>query len=201
LESILEGYGMTLHRYPIDETTRTVDRVIYKVTEYAKQDSHRSGYIILTDELLHHTTLEFEASFLNKTIYDDFITRYQNLDLISNFSQFDTLDSRGRAWKASAKWDPVSTDYNPDYSQDGQGNSGYTCNFRVEIQYWVVYDKIFKQITSIISNILGTAYPNDNKEVNIENPPIDNKPPYDELTDVELTTVVGDEIDEWLKLR
>jgi hypothetical protein len=170
------------------------------VTEYGLQETNRSGYQPLDDVVRHKTTIDFEASFLNQTILDDFRTRYQNYDLLTNFTEYNTPDKFGKLCKASVKWNPISMDWNPDYESDSQGNVGATCTFQCELRYYVVYDKYYNYIETIDIEEYAEKANND------EEPVLVNKITNDEPTPTEEPTLlptesIDDQIDEWIRIR
>lgn len=203
VKSIAQDYGIQVVKYPIDETAQVTDRLVYKIADFGKQITHKSGFHVLKDETKHRTQIEFEGTFLNNTILNDFRNRYQNLDLLSNFTEFYTEDKRGDNWVGSVFWSPITTDWTADFSQDNQGNSGVTCNFSCEIEYYVVYDRYYTMIREIIANTM--YYPMGSEEdkdaviesrvtevTNNDNKISFNNPVFEDTES---------HIDEWLKLR
>jgi hypothetical protein len=219
LKSTLEQYGLSLVRFPIDAETPRNDRVIYKITEYQVQETPKSNYGPLMDIVRHKTTIDFEGSFLNQVVFEDFRTQYQDVRFLTDFTTFDAIDKIGRHWKASLKWNPISTDWNPDFNQDSQGNSGIPCTFQVELRYYVVYDHAYDDIISTINTTLTADEinmtrrkiigPHSMTENTVDSSPAPEKPAddIDHVFEPEPDEVIdiheqsSDDLDEWLKMR
>jgi hypothetical protein len=209
LESILNQYGVALHRYPIDTNTPRSDRLIYKITEYQVQESPKSNYGPFRDVVRHKTTIEFEGSFLNQVVFEDFRTRYQDVRLLTDFTTFYVETKHGKKILASLKWSQINTDWNPDYNVDNQGNSGIPCTFNVELRYYVIYDRAYYNIIHAIDmTIIGDKFMHQAPEVDTEDAVVENtlddKPIKQNNTNLDSTDihqVASEDLDEWLKLR
>lgn len=156
IKSILNSYGMQLVKYPLSEDAETANRAIYRITELGKQVSHKTGSDVLKDEVQAQSTIEFEFTFLDMIMYEDFRTRYQNVDLLSNFTEFYTVDKNNDSWIANVKWSELPTDFTQDFSQDNQGNNAYSFTITAEVHHYIVYDKLYKSIQTIITKICST---------------------------------------------
>jgi hypothetical protein len=155
LEEKLKVYGVELKRYPIDDNVRTVNRIIYKITELDKQVNYKSPHYPNNDLPQHKSTIEFELSFPDLILFIDFKTRYQDNNLISNFTEFYTEDKLGVNWISNVVWSPINTDFNQDYSQDNQGNTAFTASFTADLYYYVIYDEIYEVIQEIILTLVS----------------------------------------------
>jgi hypothetical protein len=156
LKGIFKTYGVELIRYPIDQNVHTVNHATYRISELQRQETHKTDDYPLRYCIRNHTTIDFELTTPDLVLLNDFKIKYQNLDVLTNFVEFYTKDSRGLEWISSLKWGPLPTDFEQDYSTDSQGNSAYKINFSTELEYYTVYNEEFNIIQSIIANLIAT---------------------------------------------
>lgn len=162
----LHDYGVELLSYPIDKNLKSDHKCIYRFTEIGKQTSHKSGSNSLRFAVEHRSTVDFRLSTPDLVLFNDFRNRYQNLDLITNFTEFYTLDKLGRRWISSVEWTPIDTSFNQDYSQDEQGNVGNETSFQANITHYTVFDEKYYRIQShILDLITVTNSPNNSYKV------------------------------------
>lgn len=157
LKKIATEYGVQLVRYPIDENVSNVNRLIYKITELGSQVLHPTGHHPLRYEVQHKSLIEIEVSFPDLILFNDFKTRYQNVDLFTNFTEFYTTDKLGNNWLSCLKWNPINTDFNQDYTQDSQGNLAFQAMLTAELHYYVVYDETFISIRDTIVELIAES--------------------------------------------
>ena len=157
LEGVLEGSGIKLMGLPNDELTETSDRLMYRITELGTQISHKSDSNELRYAVNHRTTIAFELTTSNFILYNDFKTRYQNLDFVSNFTEFYTKDSYGLNWISNIEWNRITTDFDQSYGVDNSGNFAYTASFECNIYYYVVFDETYHTIGEIVTNLLNES--------------------------------------------
>lgn len=155
LSGILKDYGVELIRYPIDSNVHNVNHIVFRITDLGAQESHKTDQFPLRYAVQHKATIDFELTFPDLVMYSDFKTRYQNVDLVSNFTEFYTEDKLGVKWISSIKWNPISTDFEQDYAQDNQGNVSFKASFSAELYYYVVYDEMFYNIQTTILSLLA----------------------------------------------
>lgn len=150
----LESRGLQLLKMPIDENLRTASHVTYKISDLSHQESRKSGWSPLNEAVQHVTKFDFELSTPNLILFNDFRTRFQNLDFISNFTEFHTPDKFGNQWVSAVKWEPITTNFNSDFEQDSKGNFAYSAQFSCEVHHYVVYDvKHYKILQVILEQI------------------------------------------------
>lgn len=156
LTDILKNYGLELIEYPKGKKINSVNYITYKVTELGAQLSRKTDdEETLRYAIQHKTIIDFDANFSALKIFVDFKNRYQNLDLVTNFTEFYTKDKLGRDWLSNIKWSPVSLDFEQGYPRDNQGNSGLKFTFNAELYYYVVYDEVLYRINEVIANLLA----------------------------------------------
>jgi hypothetical protein len=161
LTTILEDYGIQLVGYPVDEDKLTPNNILYRITDLGDQVSHKSDSNEMRYAVQHRTNIEFELTTPNFVMYNDFKTRYQNLDLVSNFTEFYTNDKYSVRWISTAKWGEIESNFNQEYDQDQQGNFAFHAAFSVELYYYVVFDETFGKVQEFINKYLVTSVWND----------------------------------------
>lgn len=155
IRTIAEEYGLELIRLPIDQNTNSLHKLTYRFTEISKQDSHKSDSNPLRYAVSKVDRVEFKLSTPDLSIYNDFKTRYQNLDILSNFTEFYTNDKLGRSWISNVNWQPADTSFQQDYQQDENGNIAFELSFSCELGYYTVYDETYYNIQEMILSIIG----------------------------------------------
>lgn len=155
LEERLLKRGIQLLTFPVDEKLQTANHIVYRISELSTQVSRKTDFSVLNEAVQHRSTIEFELSTPNLILFNDVRTRYQNLNFISDFTEFYTKDKLGNDWISTAKWDKITTDFEADFSQDSKGNFAYKSTFNCELYYYVVFDVLHYKIREIIATILA----------------------------------------------
>lgn len=153
ITEILKDRSIEYVRYPIDEKASSVNRIIWRVTEMGRQLTRKTVDPPLRYSVLQTMHLDFKLSTPNLVVFDDFKTRYNNLDLLTDFTTFDTKDKLGIPWKSNVWWSPLDSQFNQDYAMDEQSNLAQESSFSCDIQYYTVYDESFVRIQNIILDI------------------------------------------------
>ena len=156
LEGILKEFGVNLLEYPIAKNLNSRNHIVYRFTELGSQLSRKT----IDENTLRYATqqkatVEFDASFPDIIILTDFKNKYQNLDLVSNFTEFYTKDSLGNDWLSNVKWNQISSEFEQDFTQDNVGNIAFRVTFNAEIYYYIVRDELFNTINKIVVNLLS----------------------------------------------
>lgn len=163
--ALVRSYGLDLIRYPIDSNTKSVNHIVYKFTDIGKQETHKTAANPLRYAVAAKDSVEFELTCPDLVILNDFKTKYQNLDFISNFTEFYTFDKLDRQWISTIKWGEFPTDFNQDYETDNQGNIGFKATFNAEISYYIIYDQKYYECAEIVIDLCSQAV-NGAKEIN-----------------------------------
>jgi len=151
----LEDFGVQLVGFQQDEHTLSPDSVKYRITELGRQVSIPSFSVTERYAVKHRTLIDFELSASSFILCNDFKTRYQNYDLISNFTEFYTTDSHGKPWISNVSWGEISTTYTQDFETDQTGAVASTAQFSCELNYYVVFDDTYPRIKKIITDIVA----------------------------------------------
>lgn len=155
LSKRMEDFGVQLVGFQLDENTLSPDNVKYRITELGRQISRPSFTVTERYAVKHRTLIDFELSASSFILCNDFKTRYQNYDLISDFTEFYTTDSHGVPWVSSVSWGEISTTYTQDFETDQTGSVASTAQFSCELNYYVVFDDTYPKIKKIITDIVG----------------------------------------------
>jgi hypothetical protein len=155
--SLLKDYGVELVPYPISENVSQVNYIAYKITELGAQQSRwNADEETLRYAIKHKAVIDFDVSSPNLIMLSDFKNKYQNIDLITNFTTFYTKDKSGVNWLSSIKWGPINTDFEQDYSIDASGNNAFKATFQAELHYYIVYDELFYNINELIFDLASS---------------------------------------------
>jgi hypothetical protein len=157
LERRVKDYGLELLSLPIDQYKKNVSRVTYRFTDLSRQLNYKSDSNPLRFMTLQSAHIDFKLSTPDLVIYNDFINRYQNLDLLTNFTEFYTEDKLGRNWISSIWWSPIDTSFNQDYAVDEQNNVAHEAGFSCDVNYQIVYDQRYRDIQQSIMEVLAMA--------------------------------------------
>lgn len=163
LDSFLKGVkgivvdkGIDFIPYPKTKDVKSTNYMIYRFLEVGRQVSRRTVEQPLRFAVQKTSTISFELSCSDLKVLDDFKVRYQNLDLLSNFTMFNTTDSLGRIWLSNVMWSPIPTDFNQELmEQDSQAYTAHRIEFTATISYYEVYDETYHRISEVITKILA----------------------------------------------
>ena len=150
----LEDFGLQLVGFQMDEESLSPNNVKYRITELGRQVSRPSFSVSERYAVKHKSVIEFELSASSLVVCNDFKTRYQNYDLISDFTEFYTMDSHGVNWISNVVWGEISTNYTQDFETDQVGAIASTAQFSCELNYYVVFDDTYPRIRKIITDIV-----------------------------------------------
>lgn len=154
LEKRLQDYGLQLVGFQMDEESLSPNNVKYRITELGRQISRPSYSVSERYAVKHKSVIEFELSASSLVICNDFKTRYQNYDLVSDFTEFYTTDAHGVNWISCVNWGEITTNYTQDFETDQTGAIASTAQFSCELNYYVVFDDTYPRIKSIITDIV-----------------------------------------------
>lgn len=155
LEKRMQDFGLQLVGFQMDEESLSPNNVKYRITELGRQISRPSFSVTERYAVKHKSVIEFELSASSLVVCNDFKTRYQNYDLISNFTEFYTTDAYGVDWISSVNWGEITTNYTQDFETDQTGAIASTAQFSCELNYYVVFDDTYPRIQKIITDIVG----------------------------------------------
>lgn len=154
LEKRLQDFGLQLVGFQMDEESLSPNNVKYRITELGRQISRPSFAVTERYAVKHKSIIEFELSASSLVVCNDFKTRYQNYDLVSDFTEFYTTDSHGVNWISSVNWGEITTNYTQDFETDQTGAIASTAQFSCELNYYVVFDDTYPRIRKIITDIV-----------------------------------------------
>lgn len=156
LRQRLLSFGLELLSLPIDKNTHSNHRVTYRFTDLNHQLNHKDNAHPLRWAVQMTSHIDLKISTPDLVVFNDFRNRYQNLDLVSNFTEFYTNDKLGRNWISSVKWSEIDTSFNQDYAQDEQSNIAFEAGFSADIEYYIVYDEVYYRAQQVILDIFGS---------------------------------------------
>lgn len=116
----------------------------------------------------HRVPIDFELRTTNMQLFYDFKTKYNNVDLLTNFCEFKTTDKYGERWTAAVKWGRITEDFSHTYESDNNSNFSYQCQFTCELYFYEVYDRTNEFIKEIMLELYATDIAGE-KGVNLNN--------------------------------
>jgi len=167
LRNRIEEYGIELLSTPIDKNTSSDNRITYRFSEIDKQESHHAVQNPLRWAMQYKAHVDFTFGTPDLSLYHDFKVRYQNLDLITNYTEFYTLDKLGRSWVSNIEWSNLDASFNQDYATDEHNNIAFSTSFSADIHYYIVYDETFYRFNNVILSILGSNIGSKSSDLNV----------------------------------
>lgn len=167
LRNRVEEFGIELISLPIDQNTHSDNRITYRFTELDKQESHYAVQNPLRWAMQYKSHVDFTFGTPDLVLYHDFKIRFQNLDFLTNYTEFYTLDKLGRSWVSNIEWSNLDGSFQQDYATDENSNIGFTANFSADIHYYIVYDETFYRFTNITLNLDSLNMSNELGESNL----------------------------------
>lgn len=150
LRRILSNYGVELVRLNKEETLKSTSYVTYQISQTPTR-SHHPNY---KDEEAGVVQCRLPIDFIFRTpdmvMFYDFKTKYNNLDLITNLTEFKTMDRYGDKWSAAVKWQQITEEFNHLYQTDDNANFANQCQFRCEIYFNEMLDSRYKFLKTIL---------------------------------------------------
>ena len=147
--------GIDFIKYPKTDNLKSTNYVIYRLIDSGRQMSRRTYQEPLRYAVQKSSIFNFEFSCTDIPVLDDFRTKYQNLDFLTNLTMFNTNDTLGRPWLSNIVWSPIPTDFNQEYDQDSMANIAHRVEFSATLNYYEVYDEKYHSISKVITNILA----------------------------------------------
>lgn len=147
--------GIDFIKYPKTENLKSTNYVIYRLIDSGRQVSRRTYQEPLRYAVQKSSIFNFEFSCTDIPVLDDFRTKYQNLDFLTNLTMFNTNDTLGRPWLSNIMWSPIPTDFNQEYDQDSLANIAHRVEFTATVNFYEVYDEKYHKISKVILDILA----------------------------------------------
>lgn len=153
LRNILEKYGLELVRLNKETTLKRPSYVTYQFSQTPLKINH-PYYKDVEDRILsQRLPLDFTLHTTDMVLFFDFKNQYNNVNLLTNFCEFRTMDKYGDKWTAAIKWGSITEDFNHQYQPDDNSNFSYQCNFRCELFFYEVFDEHYNFLKEILNII------------------------------------------------
>jgi hypothetical protein len=151
MRNILEKYGLELVRMNKETTLKKTSYVTYQFSQTPVKINH-PYYNDLEDRVLNQKIpIDFTLHTTDMVLFFDFKNKYNNVNLLTNFCEYKTMDKYGDKWTAAVKWGSITEDFNHQYQPDDNSNFSYQCNFRCELYFYEVFDEHFKFLSEIFT--------------------------------------------------
>lgn len=160
LSKKLSDFGVELMRINREKTATITSYVDYAINQTPVKYIHPRARAYQGDIMCHTLVIDYMLHTPDMILYFDFKNRYNNVDFLTNFTEFKVKDSKGQDWTAAVKWGPITEDFNHRYNQDSNANFANECSFRSELYFYEVYDTEYYIIREIQQE-LGVIPPDD----------------------------------------
>lgn len=153
LRRILEDYGVELVRQNKETTLTKTSHISYQFSQTPVRYNH-AWYSDDAEKVLPHLLpVEFIFRCTDTVMFFDFKNKYNNVNLLTNFTEYKTTDKYGGRYSASVKWGSITEDFNHLYQSDDNSNFSNQCSFRCELRFYEVIDDRYQFINEIITSI------------------------------------------------
>lgn len=161
LRRILDNYGIELVRLNKEETLKLTSYITYQISQTPSRNHHPNYG---DDDTITSCRLPIDFTFrtTDMVMFYDFKNKYNNLDLLTNFCEFKTMDRYGDKWTAAVKWQQITEDFNHIYQTDDNANFGNQCQFRCELYFYEMIDTRYNFLQEILYDIYAMDQDNNN---------------------------------------
>lgn len=153
IRRLLDDYGLELVRQNKETTLRQTSYVTYQINQTPSPILHPGRNEFESKMISQKIPVEFVLRTTDMKLFFDFKNKYNNVNLLTNFCEFFTMDKYGDRWNAAIKWGSITEDFNHLYQSDDNSNFSYQCQFRCELYFTECFDNRFKFLEEIICNI------------------------------------------------
>lgn len=151
LRKRLEVYGVELVRLNKERTLGRTSYITYQFLQTPTLYSHPK--MDAMDIISHRQPVEFILHTTDMVLFHDFKNNYENVTLLTNFTEFKTTDRYGERWSAAVKWQQITEDFNHVYQEDDNSNFAEQCQFRCELYFYEVPDTRYEFLDEIVSRL------------------------------------------------
>ena len=153
IRRILDDYGIELVRYNKEQTLGRTSYITYQFHQTPVNFNHPKRRDYDRNIMNHRQPIEFVLHTTDMVLYHDFKNKYNNVNLLSNFTEFKTTDRAGGRWSAAAKWGGITEDFNHIYQPDENSNFAFQCQFRCELFFYEVLDTRYEFLEEIVTRL------------------------------------------------
>lgn len=149
LRRILDGYGLELVRYNKEMTLRKSSHILYQINQTPTRTLHPGINELESRVVSYKLPIMFTLRATDMPLFFDFKSKYINVDLLTNFTEFKTGDKYGERITAAIKWGQLTEDFNHLYQLDDNSNFSYQCQFSCELYFYEIFDTRYKFLEDI----------------------------------------------------
>ncbi|MBP3732547.1 MAG: hypothetical protein J6I84_04800 [Bacilli bacterium] len=150
---ILDGYGLELVRLNKETTLKKTSHVVYNITQTPTRELHPGRDELDSRVISYKLPIDFYLRATDMPMFFDFKSKYINVNLLTNLTEFKTGDRYGKRWTAAVKWGSITEDFNHLYQLDDNSNFSFQCQFRCELHFYEAFDTRYKFLEEIVYNI------------------------------------------------
>jgi hypothetical protein len=149
IRRILDGYGLELVRYNKEMTLKKTSHVLYQINQTPTRTLHPGINEPENRVVSYKLPIMFTLRATDMPLYFDFKSKYINVDLLTNFTEFKTGDKYGERITAAVKWGQLTEDFNHLYQLDDNSNFSFQCQFSCELYFYEIFDTRYKFLEEI----------------------------------------------------
>lgn len=167
LRKILDNYGIGLVRINKETTLSRTSYITYQINQTPVNSNHHKRNDYERNIMSHRQPIDFTLHTTDMVLYHDFKSKFTNLDLLTNFTEFVTLDKVGNKWLAAIRWGQITEDFNHTYQPDDNSNFAFQCQFRCELFFSEVADTRYEFLNEILTTL-------ESQDIGAKNPVVEN---------------------------
>ena len=156
IRRILDDYGIELVRTNKETTLSKTSYVTYQLNQTPIEYQHPGRNDYIRQILPRKLPIEFSLHSTDMVLFHDFKNKFINVNLLTNFTEFKTMDNAGGKWSAAVKWGQITEDFNHVYQPDDNSNFALQCQFRCELYFYEVLDTRHEFLKDILTRIEAT---------------------------------------------
>lgn len=151
LRNILDNYGIDLVRLNKETSLSRTSYITYQFNQTPSLYSHPKRNEQERGIISHKQPVDFVLHTPDMVMYHDFKSKYSDVLLLTNLTEFKTTDKYGERWSAAVKWGQITEDFSGNnYQQDDNSNFAQQCTFRCELYFYEVLDTRFAFLEEIL---------------------------------------------------
>ena len=153
LRRILDDYGVELVRLNKERTLEVTSYITYQFNQTPVLVNHPKRRDYDRGILYYKQPIDFVLHTKDMPIFHDFKSKYLNVNLLTNFTEFRVYDRAGGKWNGVVKWGSITEDFNHVYQPDDNSNFAFQCQFRCELYFYEVLDTRYEFLREIVTRL------------------------------------------------
>ena len=153
IRRILDDYGVEFVRLNKERTLEVPSYITYQFNQTPVLVNHPKRRDYDRGIIYYKQPIDFVFHTTDMPLYHDFKSKYLNVNLLTNFTEFRVPDKAGVKWNGVAKWGSITEDFNHVYQPDDNSNFAFQCQFRCELYFYEVLDTRYEFLREIVTRL------------------------------------------------